>query len=151
MGDDLSSTVSTSSDDSNYTFDKNGVIIPYFAFVSLMDDPNFHCYLKKVLEKFEETEGSLSNLFLTEELNQTTTNEEEVEEEEEEEGDVGSKRKRKKVVSLPDEENDEDNDMDRRHRSTTPMAGTDFTDSPAESLSTNHKKTPTRKGGLSKK
>ena len=153
MGDDLS-TVSTSSDDSHYTFDKNGVIIPYFAFVSLLDDPNFQCYLKKILEKFEETEGSLSNLFLTEDLNQITdigVNAEEEEEEEDEE-DVGPKRKRKKVVSLPDEENEDDTDMDRRHRSSTPMAGADFIDPPpAESLSTNYKKTPTRKAGLSKK
>jgi len=152
MGDDLS-TVSTSSDDSQFTFDKNGVIIPYFTFVTLMDDPLFQPYLKKVLDKFEETEGSLTSLFLTEDLNQITNNGKAEEDEEEEEEDVGSKRKRKKVVSLPNDENDEEDDMDRRNRSTTPMAGADFffAETPAETVSTNNKKTPARKGGISKK
>jgi hypothetical protein len=151
MGDDLS-TVSTSSDDSQFTFDKNGVIIPYFTFVTLMDDPLFQPYLKKVLDKFEETEGSLTSLFLTEDLNQITNNGK-AEEDEEEEEDVGSKRKRKKVVSLPNDENDEEDDMDRRNRSTTPMAGADFffAETPAETVSTNNKKAPARKGGISKK
>ena len=154
LGDDLSSTASTSSDDSQYSFDKNGVIIPYFAFVSLMDDSNFHNYLKKVLEKFEETEGSLTQLFLTGELNDVDENI--INEDENEEADVGAKKKRKKAVTLAVEDDDNDNDTDtedmgKRNRPSTPMAGVDFNEeeplvSPAATAGSANKKTTTRKG-----
>ena len=131
-----------------------GVIIPYFAFVSLMDDSNFHNYLKKVLEKFEETEGSLTQLFLTGELNDVDENI--INEDENEEADVGAKKKRKKAVTLAVEDDDNDNDTDtadmgKRNRPSTPMAGVDFSEeeplvSPAATAGSANKKTTTRKG-----
>jgi len=74
------STLSAPTDDSCFNFDRNGVIIPYFAFVSLLDDPNFQQYLKTVVEKFEETEGPLSKLFQQEDLKKEALEEEEEDE-----------------------------------------------------------------------
>ena len=134
-GDDLS-TVSATTDDSCFSFDRNGVIIPYFAFVSLMDDENFQSYLRKVVEKFEETEGSLSRLFQVEELRRADGVEEEEEEEEEVVGPRRKKRTSKGPIQYVDDDNDDDDDDDevdgadsaslKRKRPPTPMAGINF-------------------------
>ncbi len=71
--DDLSTTTATT-DDSILDFNSNGVIIPYFAFVSLLNKNSFQNYLKTVKEKFEETEGPLSKLFEQEDLNMEDEN-----------------------------------------------------------------------------
>jgi hypothetical protein len=61
----LSSTVFKTSEDDlgvedkNHNFDKNGAVIPYSAFVSLMQQEDFITYLSQVRVKYESTEGSL--------------------------------------------------------------------------------------------
>lgn len=133
------STTSPTTDDSSFNFDKNGVIIPYFAFVSLMDDANFQQYLAKVVEKYEESEGPLSKVFAQLEANQ------DLDEPEEEEEDLLKKRKKTsgKKSQLLDDYDDFDNDDDydydddydlgvvkggkrKRQRATTPMPNLDF-------------------------
>ena len=99
-----------------------------------MDDENFQSYLRKVVEKFEETEGSLSRLFQVEELRRADGVEEEEEEEEEEV--VGPRRKKrtsKGPIQYVDDDDDDDDEVDgadsaslKRKRPPTPMAGIDF-------------------------
>jgi hypothetical protein len=122
--DDLSILTSPSTDDSCFNFDKNGVIIPYFAFVSLMDDASFQQYLKKVVEKFEETEGSLSRIFLdAEEVTGPKSRGDDVDDEI-----VVKKRKKKVIEYLEDDEDDADDEVDagQMARVPTPMANLDF-------------------------
>jgi hypothetical protein len=131
--DDISTSATSLTDDSCFNFDKNGVIIPYFAFVSLMDDPNFQLYLKKVVTKFEETEGPLSRLFSDEDQVEEEAAAA-VEEEEEEELFLNKIKKKKKVVATirddddddDDEEEEDDGTNNKRKRPNTPMAGADF-------------------------
>lgn len=137
------STTSPTTDDSSFNFDRNGVIIPYFAFVSLMDDANFQQYLAKIVEKYEESEGPLSKVFA-----QLEANKELDEPEEEEEEDLRKKRKKsngKRPQPLDDYDIDDDgnnyddydfdDDFDlgavkggkrKRQRATTPMPNLDF-------------------------
>jgi len=164
FADDLS-TSSTPTDDSCFSFDRNGVIIPYFAFVSLLDDENFQHYLKTVIEKFEETEGPLSKLFQQEDLNNA-------EEEDEDEEDVGRRakktfaRNRNPVVDDDDDDNnlvfvdfagstttttaiDTDNHPTKKKRPNTPMAGGEL--SAKDDLDPPVKKSAGRKGAAVKK
>jgi len=167
FADDLS-TSSTPTDDSCFSFDRNGVIIPYFAFVSLLDDENFQHYLKTVIEKFEETEGPLSKLFQQEDLNNA-------EEEDEDEEDVGRRakktfaRNRNPVVDDDDDDNnlvfvgsvddfagsttttaiDTDNHPTKKKRPNTPMAGGEL--SAKDDLDPPVKKSVGRKGAAVKK
>ena len=161
--DDLSTTPTTT-DDSSFSFDRNGVIIPYFAFVSLLDDINFQKYLKTVVEKFEETEGPLSKLFEQEDLNN--------EDREEVEEDVG--RNVKKIIGrngnpavFDDAGDDDDHDIyvnldsyaqatvdsnnhpNKKKRPNTPMAGGEL--STNDDLDPPVKKSGGRKGAASKK
>ena len=168
FADDLS-TSSTPTDDSCFSFDRNGVIIPYFAFVSLLDDENFQHYLKTVVEKFEETEGPLSKLFQQEDLNNETVGDEEDEDEE----DVGRRvkktfaRNRNPVVDDDDDDNlvfvgsvdnfagstttaiDTDNHPNKKKRPNTPMAGGEL--SAKDDLDPPVKKSAGRKGAAVKK
>ncbi len=163
--DDLS-TSSTPTDDSCFNFDRNGVIIPYFAFVSLLDDANFQHYLKTVVEKFEETEGPLSKLFQQEDLN----NEQEEDEDEEDVGRRAKKtfaRNRNPVVDDDDDDDnlvfvgsvddfagsttaiDTDNHPNKKKRPNTPMAGGEL--SAKDDLDPPVKKSAGRKGAAVKK
>jgi len=168
FADDLS-TSSTPTDDSCFSFDRNGVIIPYFAFVSLLDDENFQHYLKTVVEKFEETEGPLSKLFQQEDLNNET-----VGDEDEDEEDVGRRvkktfaRNRNPVVDDDDDDNlvfvgsvddfagsttttaiNTDNHPSKKKRPNTPMAGGEL--SAKDDLDPPVKKSAGRKGAAVKK
>lgn len=167
-GDDLS-TSSAPTDDSCFNFDRNGVIIPYFAFVSLLDDTNFQSYLKTVVEKFEETEGPLSKLFQQEDLNNAGL--------EEDDEDVGRRSKktfgRGRNPVVDDEDDDDaaddnnlvfvgsvddfagsndiaaDNHPNKKKRPNTPMAGGEL--SSKDDLDPPVKKSAGRKGAATKK
>ena len=132
--DDVSVTAAPAvgTDDSVFNFDKNGVIIPYSAFVSLMDDENFQKYLKLVVSKFEETEGPIAKLFLD-------VNGEEENEEEELNRSVSSlfnKKYQRKNPILYEEEEEEEGEEDeetaylKKKRPNTPMANEDFASPP---------------------
>lgn len=167
-GDDLS-TSSAPTDDSCFNFDRNGVIIPYFAFVSLLDDTNFQSYLKTVVEKFEETEGPLSKLFQQEDLNNDGL--------EEDDEDVGRRSKktfgRDRNPVIDDDDDDDaaddnnlvfvgsvddfagsndiaaDNHPNKKKRPNTPMAGGEL--SSKDDLDPPVKKPAGRKGAATKK
>lgn len=47
-------------DTNSYNFDRNGAIIPYSAFVSLMQNQAFTAYLEQIKNKYEEKEGPLT-------------------------------------------------------------------------------------------
>jgi len=127
----VSAAAADGTDGSVFNFDKNGVIIPYSAFVSLMDDESFQKYLKQVVTKFEETEGPIARLFLD-------VNREEDDEETTTSKSAAKKYKRKHGNEEEEEDDDNDNDDDeneeedeesrylRKKRPNTPMAEEDF-------------------------
>jgi hypothetical protein len=151
--DDVS--VSPTTDDSQFNFDKNGVIIPYSAFVSLMDDPNFLLYLEKIKAKYEETEGSLERIFKLingiengdDDNDDNNVDEEDSEEEEEIEDPLASPKKRKKPIKkiaskkekkkkssviVDDDDDDDEQPADMTLRSFTPMPAVGLTEIEAE-------------------
>ena len=109
-----SSTSNALSDDSQLKYDRNGAIVPYAAFVSLMETRAFHDYMKKLQNIYEQKEGVIPGT----ETNLDTENndagggaanqnegEGEEEEEEEEEGEISKKgKKRSRVLSETEEE-----------------------------------------------
>jgi len=131
--DDVSTATSTT-DDSCFNFDKNGVIIPYFAFVSLMDDEGFHHYLKKVVEKFEESEGPIKNMFPSEDEDDDADDDDDDNSKnllDEDDVEVIVKKKKKRGGRQPIEYVDDNNDdaaadtevtaLEKKRRPNTPM------------------------------
>lgn len=111
-------------DTAQYKYDRNGVTIPYSAFVNLMEQESFFAYMDKIKTVYEAKEGlinrsSLDDGYLDEPIEnpdaQTDTNslsrgDHGNEEEEEEEEEIGKRKssKRKSVRTLSDNEEDID-------------------------------------------
>jgi len=112
-------------DTAQYKYDRNGVTIPYSAFVNLMEQESFFAYMDKIKTVYEAKEGlinrsSLDDGYLDEPIEnpdaQTDTNSlsrgdhGNEEEEEEEEEEIGKRKssKRKSVRTLSDNEEDLD-------------------------------------------
>ncbi len=112
-------------DTAQYKYDRNGVTIPYSAFVNLMEQESFFAYMDKIKTVYEAKEGlinrsSLDDGYLDEPIEnpdaQTDTNNlsrgdhGNEEEEEEEEEEIGKRKssKRKSVRTLSDNEEDID-------------------------------------------
>jgi hypothetical protein len=110
-------------DTAQYKYDRNGVTIPYSAFVNLMEQESFFVYMDKIKTVYEAKEGlinrsSLDDDYLDEPIEnpdaQTDTNSlsrgdhGNEEEEEEEEEEIGKRKssKRKSVRTLSDNEED---------------------------------------------
>jgi hypothetical protein len=119
-----SSTASTEAsigDNSQLKYDRNGAIVPYPAFLSLMEQELFHDYMKKLQHLYEQKEGPISSAAnvntestdddIESNANQSTEDcnnvEEEEEEEEEEEVVKRSSKRPAKVLSETEDDNEE--------------------------------------------